>query len=115
MHKRWIQVKTPDGPKLVPADEYTQRQEARKGPFVHGDIEPYRAITGDMQGEMITSRSQHKEFLRRNDLVEVGNEKAYFTRHGGKSPDNPNLLSEKRHEEQICQSLTKNLERLRSK
>ena len=112
MRKTWRQIKTPDGPKLVPLDEYTAKSE-RKGPAVFGDITPYQAITGDMQGKWITSRSQHRDFLRRNNLVEVGNEKDYFTRHGGKSPDNPTLQPERKHEEQICQSLAKNLERLK--
>jgi hypothetical protein len=112
VRKRWIQDKKTG--KLIPADEYTARSE-RKGPAVHGDIQPYRAITGDMQGKWITSRSKHREFLRRNDLVEVGNEKDYFTRYGGKSPDNPALQSERKHEEQVCRSLVKNLERLKSR
>lgn len=112
MRKRYVQIKTPDGPKLVPRDEATARAE-RKGPYVFGDITPYQAVTGDMEGRWITSRSEHRAFLQRNQLVEVGNEKDYFTRHGGMSPDNPNLLPERKHEERICQSLTKNLERLK--
>lgn len=104
---KWTQIKTPDGPKLVPAKE----KGPQKGPFVFGDIKPYRAVTGDMQGKWISSRSQHREFLKRNDLVEVGNEKSFMTRHNGKSPDNPNLMSERKHEELICQSLLKQLKR----
>jgi len=115
VRKRWIQIRTENGPELVPADEYTSTTEARKGPFVFGDIQPYQAITGDMQGKWITSRSQHKAFLRRNNLVEVGNEKAYFTKYGGKSPDNPNLISERKHEERVCESIVKNLQRLQSR
>ena len=112
MRKRWIQVRTENGPELVPADEYTG---ARKGPFVMGDIEPYKAITGDMEGKWITSRSKHKDYLRRNGLVEVGNEKTYFTKYGGMSPDNPNLVSDRKREEQICQNLTQNIQKLRSR
>lgn len=110
MRKRWIQH--PETHKLIPADEYTFQSESN-APRVIGDIEPYQAITGDMAGKWITSRSQHREFLRRNNLVEVGNEKEYMTRHGGMTPDNPNLISERKHEEQICRSLMKNLEQLR--
>ena len=107
MRKSWIQV---DG-KLIPKDQYTAKSEGKL--HIVGDIEPYQAVTGDMQGQWITSRKEHREFLKRNDLVEVGNEKAYFTRHGGMSPDNPNLVSERKHEEQVCRSLIKNLEQLK--
>ena len=107
MRKRWIQING----ELVPADRSTLAAE-RAGPYVCGDIEPYRAITGDMEGKWITSRSKHRSFLRRNNLVEVGNEKDYMTRNGGMTPDNPNLMSDRKREEQICQSLVKNLERL---
>lgn len=36
------------------------------------DIQPYRAMAGKQP--WITSRAQHREFLRENNLVEVGNE-----------------------------------------
>lgn len=38
------------------------------------DIQPYRAMAGDKAGQFITSRREHREYLRRNRLVEVGNE-----------------------------------------
>lgn len=71
---------------------YTNRKpkaQDRKGPYVMGDIEPYIAVGGDMAGKPITSRSRHREFLNRNKFTEVGNEKEYFFKHNGKSPDNP--------------------------
>lgn len=37
---------------------------------VMGDIEPYRAVTG----EIIRGRKQHKDFLKARGVVEVGNE-----------------------------------------
>lgn len=52
------------------------------------DIEPYEARAGDVSGKYITSRKEHREFLRRNNLEEVGNEKDYFTRWGGRTHDN---------------------------
>lgn len=72
--------------KLVP-----KSSRPRKGPdvYIQGDIEPYRAIGGDAAGQMITSRSQHREFLKRNGFIEVGNEHRAFFEHGGKSADNP--------------------------
>lgn len=43
-------------------------------PLVQPDIQPYRAVAGDMAGKWIGSRREHKEFLKRNRFVEVGNE-----------------------------------------
>lgn len=40
--------------------------------MVMPDIQPYKAVAGDQR--WITSRAQHREFLRENNLVEVGNE-----------------------------------------
>ena len=43
--------------------------------YVTPDIAPYRAVAGfDKAGEMINSRRRHREFLKRNRFVEVGNE-----------------------------------------
>lgn len=42
--------------------------------MVQPDIAPYRAVAGDRMGQMITSRKEHREFLRRNYFTEVGNE-----------------------------------------
>lgn len=40
--------------------------------MVMPDIAPYRAVAGDQR--WITSRAKHREFLRSNGLIEVGNE-----------------------------------------
>lgn len=42
--------------------------------YVSADIAPYRAVAGDKAGEYITSRREHREYLKRNGLVEIGNE-----------------------------------------
>jgi hypothetical protein len=39
-----------------------------------GDIAPYIATAGDMAGKPITTRQDHKRFLKRNKLVELGTE-----------------------------------------
>jgi hypothetical protein len=39
---------------------------------VRPDIAPYKAVTGDKAGQYITSRKEHREFLKRNRLIEVG-------------------------------------------
>lgn len=115
MRKRYRYDK--ESKSLIPVDEWFRKYGEKKTltHYVVPDIEPYKPVTGDMAGKWIHSRRQHREFLKRNNLVEVGNEYDYMTRHGGMSPDNPNLMSEEKHEEHICQSLVKNLERLRSR
>lgn len=45
-----------------------------EGPRLHHvmpDIKPYRSMA---DGSIVTSRSEHREMLRRNNCVEVGNE-----------------------------------------
>lgn len=46
-------------------------------PHVVADIAPYQAVAVDVatgKAPVITSRSQHREYLRRNGYIEVGNE-----------------------------------------
>jgi len=45
-----------------------------------GDIKPYIAVGGDMAGKPITSRNEHRQFLKRNRLVELGNEPVRSTK-----------------------------------
>ena len=40
--------------------------------FIQDDIKPYKSM---INGQMITSRSQHKRHLKANNCIEVGNEK----------------------------------------
>ena len=42
------------------------------GPYVMGDIQPYRSMA---DGTMVEGRRQHREMLKRNNCVEIGNEK----------------------------------------
>jgi hypothetical protein len=102
---------------LIPLDEWLAKygERTNRAHYVQPDLEPYMAVSGDMAGKMIQSRREHRAFLRRNNFQEVGNEKAYMMRNNGMSDTNPNLISEQRREEQICRSLSKNLERLRSR
>ena len=39
------------------------------------DIAPYMAVTGDRAGMEISGRAAHREYLKRNGLIELGNEK----------------------------------------
>jgi hypothetical protein len=51
-------------------------------PFVMNDIQPYKNM---VDGQMITSRSTHREFLKANRLVEIGTDvKAHTTRQAPK-------------------------------
>lgn len=47
-------------------------------PDVRGDIQPYKSM---VTGEMITSRSRHREHLRRHGLRELGNDPAIYRPH----------------------------------
>lgn len=74
--KRGSYVQDESG-KLVPKEEYYGPSETN-APFVMADIQPYKNM---VDGKMITSRSHHREFLKANRLVEVGNElKAHTTK-----------------------------------
>ena len=72
MRRRFIQQ--PDGSLLEVAKD---DQPVSEGTMVMGDIQPYQAMFVDQAtgvAPMVTSRSQHRELLRRNGLIEVGNE-----------------------------------------
>ena len=69
-----------------------RKQEESKRPYhIMPDIEPYPATAGEeaKRGEWITSRSKEREYLKRNNCIQVGNEREYFFKHNGKTPDNP--------------------------
>lgn len=53
---------------------YRDMQRIITAAHVSPDISPYRAVAGDKAGEYIGSRREHREYLKRNSLVEVGNE-----------------------------------------
>jgi hypothetical protein len=62
---------------LVPKEEYYS-VSVSNAPFVINDIQPYKNM---VDGQMITSRSTHREFLKANRLVEIGTDvKAHTTR-----------------------------------
>jgi hypothetical protein len=53
------------------------------------DIEPYKAVAGKEAGKYITSRSKEREYLRKNNCIQVGNEWDHFSKYGGKDHNNP--------------------------
>ncbi len=45
--------------------------EVSTGTMVMPDIQPYRNM---VDGQEISSRSKHREFIKKNNLIEIGNE-----------------------------------------
>ena len=63
MRKRYVQIN---------GVLYERGQEpVAEGPMIIDDITPYRS---QVTGEMITSRSQHREHLRLHGCVEIGDQ-----------------------------------------
>lgn len=79
MRQRFIQDR--ETGELIPAENY--RPKARLH-YIQPDIEGYRSMAS---GEFITSRSKHREELRRHGLIEVGNETKYITQNRPKGFD----------------------------
>jgi hypothetical protein len=63
MRTRWVQING----ELVLAGT-----DESNGGYVMNDITPYQS---QIDGSMITSRSHHREHLKRHGCIEVGNEK----------------------------------------
>jgi len=61
---------------LVWARDGGFEQDNCSGPQVIKDIEPYKSM---IDGQMITSRSRHRDHLRAHGCIEVGNEKMTVT------------------------------------
>jgi hypothetical protein len=54
-----------------------QRPERRSAHIID-DIKPYKVV-GPEYGKVISSRSTHREYLRKHNLIEAGNERKYFS------------------------------------
>jgi len=70
MRKRYIAV----GGTWVPAEEFQAEPQTH---HVMPDIQPYQAMAVDVAtgvAPVIKSRSEHREYLKRNGLLEIGNE-----------------------------------------
>lgn len=58
---------------LMLKSEWLAKQASKaNGLIVLNDIQPYKNV---VDGKMITSRSHHRNFLKKYNLYEVGNEK----------------------------------------
>ena len=90
---------------LSPADfykKYPNRRPKPKAFQIIGDYEPFQHLAGDgvkyeygSDGKItditlpvITSRAKHKEYLKRNNFEEAGNEKEQMMKYGGKTKEN---------------------------
>lgn len=69
MKKTWIQ--DPVTGELIPKEEW-RGPSVSKTAYVMPDIQGYKSMA---TGEWISSRSEHREHLKRHGLVEIGNEK----------------------------------------
>lgn len=63
---RWVQING----KLVPADQVTESITPMH--YIMPDIQPYRSMA---DGTIVEGRRQHREMLKRNNCIEIGNEK----------------------------------------
>lgn len=68
MRQRYIQ--DPVTHELIPAEKWRGPSSSASA-YVVPDIQPYKSM---ITGEMITSRSQHREHLRQHNCFEIGNE-----------------------------------------
>jgi hypothetical protein len=73
MRRRWVYI---DGEAVEVGENYQATPRLAEGPMVIPDIQPYQAVAADVDGKrpVINSRSRHREFLKRNGYIEVGNE-----------------------------------------
>ena len=70
MRQRWIYK---DG-EAIPVDE-NWTPEPIADYHVMGDIQPYQSM---VTGEIITSRSRHREHLKQHRMIEVGNDSSLY-------------------------------------
>lgn len=85
-----------DDPLLCPRDR-AGMQRIIMPTMVQADIAPYRSVAIDKETGRpaeIHSRKQHREFLRRNDYVEVGNDGGKIKRRDDGPADAPMLSVE---------------------
>ena len=73
MRRRFVQING----ELV---EYGNHLPERTAPDVMPDIQPYQSM---VTGELITSRSRHREHLKNHGMVEVGNDSCLTAKYQG--------------------------------
>ena len=84
MRKSYVQING----QLYDKDEFRVEPVA---PEVMPDIKPYRSMA---TGEIINSRSRHREHLKDHGYVEVGNDSSLQAKYKGMPQTNPQQLRE---------------------
>lgn len=88
--ERFLEFWTPTlGPEeALRSWEAKQSMPALQPSYVMTDIQPYKSM---VTGEMITSRSQHREHLKKHHLIEIGNETKYLKQQRREARPPPGL------------------------
>ena len=81
----------------------TQMQRVICAPATISDIQPYKSM---LTGEMITSRSQHRDHLRAHGCVEVGNETP--------QPKKTGWIEQKTQKESLRKEIAQRIDTIRS-
>jgi hypothetical protein len=71
--RRFIQI---NGECVEVEHDYKSSGRQSNAPAIICDIAPYQSM---ITGEMITSRSAHREHLKQHNMIEVGNEIKYIS------------------------------------
>jgi len=83
MRRRYVQI---DGELVEVGKDYVP--EPRNSHYVMPDIKPYKSM---VTGEMVESRSRHRDILRQHNLTEVGNETKHLLNRAGPIQSPPGL------------------------
>lgn len=75
-----IEVYRPMADHRIPPEHPHPVSRVITAPYAIADIPPYKAVTGDKAGQEVRGRKQHREFLKRNRLIEVGDAPVRDTR-----------------------------------
>ncbi len=100
---------------LIEGSEGDFGNKIASGPQVMRDINPYKSM---VTGEMITSRSTHRDHLKRHNVTEVGNDTSHMkTRPAIASQDRKRLIASQlsdKSDKQISQMIKAEIDRRRS-
>lgn len=69
--KSYVQVKTENGYELV-EKEHAYKFKSNKSAMVLDDMKP---MVSPIDGDVISSRSQYREHMKKHGVIDVGNEK----------------------------------------
>lgn len=67
----WLEMWKLSGDEGERAWEQKQAMETRNSAAIMPDIQPYKSM---VTGEMIEGRAQHRNHMKKHDLIEIGNE-----------------------------------------